>query len=167
MATVKLPIRPDEYCELPPYCIVCGDPADEFEPVRRKFLWYPRLIWLTIALCWLLVLILFLLTKRTRTVWTPLCEEHRSYWTIRNWTVAIIWISAVGGYSTAIVMKEFGAENWVRIVTGCSSIASIVIAAIVLHKSVKATAFDDDGITLANVHERFFEEWRDRRDDPP
>lgn len=162
MATVNLPIRDSEYRELPPCCIVCGEPTNEYEPVPRTFLYYPKWIWLVFFLCGLLTIVVFLVVKRTRRVWTPLCEEHRNYWTIRNWAIAILWCSAVGGYFTTIVMKEFGASFEARIFTGVASLISVVLAALFLHRSVRASHIQNEYLTLENVHERFFEEWRDQ-----
>jgi hypothetical protein len=92
MPRVKL--LKDEVVEggLPPVCMVCG--ATAVVDVKRPFSWHPSwavLFGVLVAVC---------LTKR-RTVFAPMCERHRSYWSFR---AAVTWLGFV-----AVVLAGVGA----------------------------------------------------------
>src|SRR5215831_3550225 len=116
MATVKLYDDEVDEGQLPRICMRCGAPADLQK--RKTFSWCPGWVHVLILvglLPWLIVLLV--LTKR-KTVYVPLCNEHKNHWFVRT-MITLSGLAVVFGFFVLTVVllmaddrKPDGSHLW-------------------------------------------------------
>jgi hypothetical protein len=67
---------------LPPLCLECGAPADEY--IIKRFGWSPPWVLIVIFAGLLPLLIVWILTRKHMTVDVPMCHQHSDHWARRS-----------------------------------------------------------------------------------
>jgi hypothetical protein len=162
MADVR--IHDDEFrgdWHLPPVCIVCGAAADEFDPVKRRFAWMPgwAYIFLLFIACGVIGIIIAMIVmgfaRKSRSLRTPLCDDHRSYWAIRTWLNVTLLLSVFGTLVSIGVLASYDAPPWTFLLLIAAGFAFLVGGAVFQFRSVRATKVTDHFMILSNVSPEF------------
>jgi hypothetical protein len=169
MASIKL--YRDEVGEdqLPNVCMRCGRTADVQK--RKAFSWCPGWVHVLILaglLPWLLVMLI--MTKR-RTVYVPLCNEHKNHWLWRTLiTLGGLGLIFVCFVATVVLLakEEKGRGQGDAALGGFMCFGTLglllvvlIVAAILSSSSIRPTEITDRRITLAGVAPEFKEAIRD------
>jgi hypothetical protein len=158
MARVILALDEVEEGRLPRVCMSCGAPAEVEH--SKVFSWQPG--WVIVLIFFGLVvyvIVAIVLTKRRR-VWTPLCQRHANYWSIRAWYI-------LGGFSAIllalVVWMVSGAnagaqtEWWpmAGLALGGAFLAWLISAAVLHSISIRPERIAATKIGLLAVHPQF------------
>jgi hypothetical protein len=163
MATIRFHREEGREGNLPLVCMVCGENAEEHEPLRKRFTWMPGWVYLFLLVHLLVFLIVALIVRKACVVYTPLCEEHRGYWSNRMWMNLGLLMSLVGIIASMVVLAQFSAPGWTYAVIAGSFLVMLISAAVVSQRSIRPTHIDERTIRLTNVNSRFCQELRDQR----
>ncbi len=60
--------------QLPPYCITCGEPAEDY--IHQRFTWHHPLLYLLIFWGFLPYVIVALIVRKKMEVEVPMCRHH-------------------------------------------------------------------------------------------
>lgn len=106
--------------ELPPYCIKCGEPADNY--LHRKFTWHHPLLYLLIFWGFLPYVIVALIVRKKMEVEVPMCKHHGDRWSVLRRVEVIFAIAFFpAGVLLGIAFDSFG--------IGILAVAVLAIAA--------------------------------------
>lgn len=172
MATVVLQKPECEDGALPHVCIVCGEPS-EYEPVAKRFYFMPVTGYVIVfvaaftaiaimvyseAFAWAVVGtsgVVTALVLRSRTVWTPLCEEHRDYWSNRRLAALVRNSAALGNLIAIFVLPRLNAPPWAFMASNISFLAVMFTLAALTKNTVRTLHIEVHEITLDDVHRSF------------
>ncbi len=163
MAKVFLRAGPGQgVIDLPAICIKCGAPATVRK--NKQFSWQPP--WVPVLIIGGLlpyIIVSMILTKR-KSVETPLCDQHKSYWwmyPLMMWmlvlgviafgVVAMIGLSAAGGNGndTGELVGLACAGS------GVALLVILIVAAIVNSMRIRPTEITDRHVYLTAVSQEF------------
>lgn len=169
MATVYIRGRSERPDDLPDVCMKCG--RDGKERVKKTFNWVPPWIGITILAGLLIYVILAMILKKTKTVSSPFCEEHRGHWRNRLLlNLGGFFVLVGGGIGlTVLVASAAGPNNDLGglavlfLVGGLVAWLAVLIATTVT--SVRCQEITDDGIKLTGVSEGFVEAYHQMEDE--
>src|SRR5207253_530623 len=116
----------------------CGQPADEFEPERHRFTWSPAWIILFIFLGipgLLILLILASVLRKSRSIETPFCEDHRGYWKLRKWMNFGLLMSVFGTIGACVTLAIMKAEAWTFFAVIGTFLVLLIAAAVFSQRS--------------------------------
>jgi hypothetical protein len=158
MARVILALDEVEEGRLPRVCMKCGAPA---EVERSKlFSWHPGWVIVLILIGLLVyVVVAFVLTRRRR-VWTPLCQLHANYWSIRAWYI-LGGLSAImlALFAWIVVGVNGGADTewWpmTGLAVGGAFLAWLISAAVLQSISIRPERITATKIGLLAIHPEF------------
>jgi phage shock protein PspC (stress-responsive transcriptional regulator) len=148
--------------DLPPICIKCGAPATVRK--NKQFSWQPP--WVPILIIggvWPYIIVSLIMTKR-KSVETPLCDEHKSYWwmyPLMMWMLAL-GLLALGAVALVGATAAGGNGNnnadFVGLAcggTGVALLALIIVAAIMNSRRIRPTEITDRHVHLTGVSPEF------------
>jgi hypothetical protein len=175
MATVRLTRREAEHGNLPAACMCCGEPTTLWK--TKKFSWQPSWVIATVMAGLLPYVIVSLILTKRMTVRVPLCADHQNHWFKRVAFNLCYLIFIVGLLVGSFAIPELldvslqtrdAITGAICIGTVVTLLAWVVINIIVEARMVGVKEITDCGITLKNVHLRFFDavqRWRDGEDE--
>src|SRR2546423_13064777 len=77
--------------DLPPVCMRCGQPAEQF--VSKVFAWHPSWVYFLLFVGLLpFIIVALIITERAR-VDAPLCAVHKGHWSKRTWTLLLSFLA--------------------------------------------------------------------------
>jgi hypothetical protein len=181
MASIRLGRYEAEEDNLPPVCMVCGEPADFRK--RKRFSWHPQWVYLLLLVGLLPCVIVALVLTKRMTVHVPLCGEHKNHW---SWRSAVIWSSFLAlfllGVGAVVLISALEGERrgpgeaiggWLCL--GCFVLGLIwlIVVAVMQNSAIRPDHISENEITLVHVSPRFVEaimqsddaeeeEWRER-----
>jgi hypothetical protein len=152
MALVTLSWFEAEEGHLPPWCLVCGEPAAIYR--RETLAHYPAWIYVLLFVWIVPFVVSAILTGRRIRVLAPFCTAHKNYWFQRRlWLLGLLILPflLVVGASLAsgevallsLQVSAFVAVCWLVILTG------------IRQTMIRAQRITDEGVTLAGVSEGF------------
>ena len=163
MATVKLYDDEVDEGQLPRVCMRCGAPADLQK--RKTFSWCPGWVIVLILvglLPWLIVTLV--LTKR-KTVYVPLCNDHKNHWFVRS-MITLAGLAIVIGFFalTVYLIAEADGNANSSPIGGLFCVGTlglllvlIIFAAIMRSTSIRPSEITTNRITLTGVAKEFKE----------
>lgn len=164
MATIQLQKHECKDGWLPPICMVCGEPANEDEPIPHKFSWTPSWVWILILAGLIWPFVVGAILRKRRTVFTPMCEEHRGYWANRWWMGFGILAGLFGMIGAMIALAQFNAPPWTYVAAVVAFLVSLIGSSIVSNNSIRPTYIDDYVCHLTNVNGEFRERVREQQE---
>jgi hypothetical protein len=146
-----------EITDLPPVCIKCGAPASVRK--NKQFSWQPQ--WVPILILGGLlpyIIVSMILTKR-KTVETPLCEDHKSYWWLYPAVMTLLCLGVLGlGFVGMIALSGGKNGDLGGAVCGLSVLVFfgvLVVAAIINMTRIRPTEITDRSVHLTGVSQAF------------
>jgi hypothetical protein len=164
MATVKLYYDEVDEGQLPRVCMRCGAPADLQK--RKTFSWCPGWVHVLILLGLLPWLIVMLVLTKRKTVYVPLCNEHKNHWFVRT-MITLSGLAIVFGFFVLMVVlasttdrqdpnaSTFGGLMCVG--TLGLLLVLIIVAAYIQTTSIRPSEITASRITLTGVAQEFKE----------
>jgi hypothetical protein len=164
MASVYLRIdQPGSITDLPPVCLKCGAPATVFK--NKQFSWQPPWVIILLPLGLIPYAIVSSILSRNKTVETPFCPRHKSYWWLFPTlvTVACLGVLILGFVVTMAVAiihttsqnhgADFGASCGITVLM----FFGILLAAAVLSmtRRIRATEITERYVRLTGVSPEF------------
>jgi hypothetical protein len=169
MASVRLGRYEAEDGDLPPVCMRCGEPAEEYR--RKQFNWHPQWVYiLLIAGLLVFVIVAVILTKWMR-IRAPLCPAHTNHWLWRTLVVLLsllllVFLAIASIFLLSALERQPGRQHLFGFVClGVVVLAVIwLIATIVIQMTaIRPTEITDRDITLTGVSVEFVDAYRNRR----
>jgi hypothetical protein len=182
MPWVRLNRRRLRQAQLPPVCLCCGQPTEDYhdQTFSTDPGWVTVLIVLGICAWPLLLagLIALVAARRRVEVPVPLCPAHTGYWTWRTLFLVIPFIIFVlcalaGGVWWAFLTEPLKPAWYAKFgmhLTLASAAALFVwlfAAAIIQSRTIRASAITPDEVTLTNVARRFVDRYEGGRTPEP
>ncbi len=154
--------------ELPPVCMKCGADAEHY--IKRTFQWYPPWVLVMILVAIIVFIILAMVLTKKMTVYVPLCEEHKKYFSrrVRNGGLIMLagFFAIVGGIALAVVLSEnrMGDVAWIPGAGGpLLFLVSLIVGSIVMQMGIKPGEITDNDIKLNGVSAEFVDALKDQR----
>jgi hypothetical protein len=158
MAKVHLPYDSGkEIIDLPAVCIKCGAPATVRK--NKTFSWQPQWVPILILVGLLpYVIVSMILTKR-KTVETPLCEAHKSYWWMYPTLMTLACLGVLGfglvGMIAVSAAKNDGLAGGVCGLSLLVFLGLLVVAAVINTMRIRPAEITDRYIYLTGVSQEF------------
>lgn len=158
MARVILALDEVEQGRLPRVCMTCGAPA---EVERGKlFSWHPGWVIVLIFIGLLVYVVVALVLTKRRRVWTPLCQRHANYWSVRAWYILggfgaillalIVWLVAGANGAAETQWWPMGG-----LAVGGAFLAWLISAAVLQSVSIRPERITATKIGLLAIHPQF------------
>jgi hypothetical protein len=170
VASIKLYEDELDRGQLPNVCMKCGAPADT--QVRKTFSWCPGWVLVLIFVALLPWLIVTLVLTKRRSVYVPLCNQHKNHWRVRSLItlggLALLGILGVGTifvFMSEAERRDTFATNlggYFCVGTILFLLAFIIVAAIMQSSTIRPSEITDRRITLTGVSQDFKDALRDQ-----
>lgn len=122
---------------LPECCVKCGAPAAK--RYTQKLYWVSPWVYLCILLNLLILIIVYLITRKTTKVSYSLCEQHAREKRIRAWTIAGCW-----AVIAVFLVASAALESMVPVALAGLTLLALVIYAIARPMTLSVKKFDKE-----------------------
>ncbi len=162
MATTRLSVYEVERKLLPELCMRCGEPATVQK--NRTFSWYPPWVAVTVLLSPVIfIIVAAVLTKRMK-VSVPLCDAHKSHWSIRVIIILLSFVALLALVAMDIALSQSEYVNILIIATVVAGLGWLVLIAVLQSTSMRPTEITDRRISLRGVAKSFADAVLDQGD---
>jgi hypothetical protein len=166
MATIKLENMECKGEILPKKCVKCAAVATTEK--RVPFTWQPPWIAITILAGLLVYVVLSMVLRKQRTVYLPVCDDHKGSW---QWHNVFLWVGLAVIVSwfifTGVLTSSKPPEPVIPamfIAGGVSFLLLLIIGIVWSNRVIKPTLITDDVIHLKNIHQDFADTLEEERD---
>ncbi len=135
--------------ELPSRCIYCN--RDAVTRVSRRFSWHPPLLYLLILAGVLIYAVVAAIVSKRARIQIPLCEHHDRRRSIRNATVAALFIGGIAGCAAGAMKDGSIPLFWLG---GVACIAALLVVSL---SRLSPKRIDDREIRLRGAGQEFLD----------
>lgn len=143
---------------LPECCLKCGEPATE--RFTQKLFWVSPWVYLCILINILVLLVVYLITRKVTTVSYSLCDQHAREKRMRSTTIVVLWLVIM-----LFLIASAALESFIPIWMAAATLVTIIIYSLVKTQPLTVKKFVDDRFWIKGAGEEMLARFPNNKND--